>query len=307
METPASGHDPVLLDETLHWLDPRPGQVVVDCTLGRGGHASAIASRLGPAGLLIGLDVDPHNLAFAQERLRGVDCPVRLFHANFAELGDVLAEVGREKVSAILADLGISTNQLFDSRYGLSFAQSMPLDMRIDPRLRQTAADMVNSLKEPQLANVLYELAQERYSRRIARNIVEARRLSPITTTERLADLVRQAYAARGGSHERIDPATRTFLALRMAVNQEISNLRALLEESPGFLETGGRLAIISFQSTEDRMVKQAFRSAEQTGRVKILTNKPICPNESEAIANPRSRSAKLRVIENVMEKTSRS
>jgi len=211
--------------------------------------------------------------------------------------------VGINGVDAILADLGISTNQLFDARYGLSFAQPMPLDMRIDPRLRQTAADLIHSLKEPQLADVLYELAQERYSRRIARNIVEARRVSPITTTERLADLVRQAYASRGGSHERIDPATRTFLALRMAVNQEIPNLRALLEEAPGFLGEGGKLAIISFQSTEDRLVKQAFRSAEQTGRVKILTNKPICPTEAEAFANPRSRSAKLRVIE----KTGRS
>ena len=298
MESPANGHDPVLLEETLHWLNLRPGQVVVDCTLGRGGHALAMASRLGPEGLLIGLDVDPNNLEFAQQRLSGAACPVRLFHANFAELRDVLAEVGRNEVSAILADLGISTNQLFDARYGLSFGQSMALDMRIDPRLRQSAADLVHSLKEEQLANVLYALAQERYSRRIARNIVEARRVSPITTTERLADLVRQAYAGRGGSHERIDPATRTFLALRMAVNEEIPNLRALLKEAPGFLGIGGRLAIISFQSTEDRLVKQAFRSAEQTGQVKILTNKPICPTDAETSANPRSRSSKLRVIE---------
>jgi 16S rRNA (cytosine1402-N4)-methyltransferase len=303
MELPPSGHDPVLLHEVLHWLNPQPGQIVVDATLGRAGHARAMADRIGAEGLLIGLDVDPNNLEFAQERLREAPCRMRLFHANFAELGDVLAEVGINGVDAILADLGISTNQLFDARYGLSFAQAMPLDMRIDPRLRQTAADLVQSLKEPQLADVLYELAQERYSRRIARNIVGARRVSPITTTERLADLVRQAYVSRGGSHERIDPATRTFLALRMAVNQEIPNLRALLEEAPGFLGTGGKLAIISFQSTEDRLVKQAFRSAEQTGRVKILTNKPICPTEAEASANPRSRSAKLRVIE----KTSRS
>jgi len=303
MELPPSGHEPVLLNEVLRWLNPQHGQIVVDATLGRAGHARALADRIGPEGLLIGLDVDPNNLEFAQERLREAPCRVRLFHANFAELEDVLAEVGINGVDAILADLGISTNQLFDARYGLSFAQPMPLDMRIDPRLRQTAADLIHSLKEPQLADVLYELAQERYSRRIARNIVEARRVSPITTTERLADLVRQAYASRGGSHERIDPATRTFLALRMAVNQEIPNLRALLEEAPGFLGEGGKLAIISFQSTEDRLVKQAFRSAEQTGRVKILTNKPICPTEAEAFANPRSRSAKLRVIE----KTSRS
>lgn len=307
MELPPSGHEPVLLHEVLQQLNLQPGQIVVDVTLGRAGHARAMADRLGPEGLLIGLDVDPNNLEYARERLGGAACRVRLFHANFAELGEVLAEVGESRVDAILADLGISTNQLFDTRYGLSFAQPMPLDMRIDPRLRQSAADLVNSLKEEPLANVLYELAQERYSRRIARNIVEARRLSPITTTERLADLVRRAYGSRGGSHERIDPATRTFLALRMAVNQEIPNLQALLNKAPGFLETGGRLAIISFQSTEDRMVKQAFRSAEQTGQVKILTKKPTCPTEAEAFANPRSRSAKLRVIENVMEKTGRS
>ncbi|MCC7349271.1 MAG: 16S rRNA (cytosine(1402)-N(4))-methyltransferase RsmH [Phycisphaerales bacterium] len=298
MESIVSGHDPVLLEETLHWLDLRPGQVVVDCTLGRGGHAREMASRLGREGLLIGLDVDPRNLEFAQGRLKDVPCQVRLFHANFAELRDVLEQTGLKEVDAILADLGISTNQLFDARYGLSFAQPMPLDMRIDPRLRRSAADIVNSIREEALADVLYELAQERYSRRIARNIVEARRISPITTTERLADLVRRAYASRGGSHERIDPATRTFLALRMAVNEEIPNLRALLKEAPGFLGNGGRLAIISFQSTEDRLVKQAFRSAEQTGQAKILTPKPICPTEAETSANPRSRSARLRVMQ---------
>jgi 16S rRNA (cytosine1402-N4)-methyltransferase len=298
------GHEPVLLRETLAALDPRPGQTVVDCTLGRAGHAGEIARRLGPDGLLVGTDVDPRNLQFAKARLTDSPCRVRLFHANFAELSDVLAEVGAPHVDGILADLGLSTNQLFDPHYGLSFAQPMPLDMRIDPRMTRTAADLVNSMREDDLADVLYEHAQERYSRRIARKIADARRLSPINTTDRLAELVRSAIPKRGGAPEKIDPATRTFLALRIAVNREVENLAALLERAPralrppGDSERGGRLAVISFQSTEDRMVKQAFRSAEQAGLLKVVTKKPLSPADDELAANPRSRSAKLRVAE---------
>jgi 16S rRNA (cytosine1402-N4)-methyltransferase len=219
-------------------------------------------------------------------------------------LSDVLAEVGSPHVDGILADLGLSTNQLFDPHYGLSFAQPMPLDMRIDPRLTRTAADLVNSMREDDLANVLYEHAQERYSRRIARKIADARRISPINTTDRLAELVRSAIPRRGGAPEKIDPATRTFLALRIAVNREVENLAALLEQAPralrppGESERGGRLAVISFQSTEDRMVKQAFRSAEQAGLLKVVTKKPLSPADDELAANPRSRSAKLRAAE---------
>lgn len=308
MDLPAAGHEPVLIREVLDQLALKPGDVVIDCTLGRGGHARAMGERLGPTGTLVGLDVDPNNLAFAQERLRGLTCSVRLFHANFAEIDDVWTEIGEPPVNAILADLGLSTNQLFDERYGLSFAQAMPLDMRIDPRTARNAANLVNEMREDDLANVLYELAQERFSRRIARKIVEARRLSPIHTTDRLAELVRSAIPthssskSRGGARaaEKIDPATRTFLALRMAVNRETENLAALLERAPRLLKqsvgSGGRLGIISFQSTEDRMVKQAFRSAEQTGLVRVLTKKPLSPTDEELAANPRSRSAKLRV-----------
>jgi 16S rRNA (cytosine1402-N4)-methyltransferase len=213
MDLPASGHEPVLLQEIVQALQIEPGRTIIDCTLGRAGHAAAIAERLGPAGLLVGLDVDPENLAFAKSRLASVPCQVRLFHANFAELDQVIAQLGPVPVHAILADLGLSTNQLFDARYGLSFQSDMPLDMRLDPRVAQTAADLVNSLAEADLADVLYRLAQERYSRRIARKIVEARRGSPIKTTERLAELVRSAIPSRHGSREKIDPATRTFLA----------------------------------------------------------------------------------------------
>jgi 16S rRNA (cytosine1402-N4)-methyltransferase len=297
---PDSGHDPVLLNEVVQLLDPKPGQMFVDCTVGRAGHSSAIAARLGESGMLIGLDVDPRNLEYAKAALKTARCTVRLFHANFAELEDVLAEASTPLVDGFLADLGISTNQLFDSSYGLSFAQDMSLDMRIDPRLTTTAADLVNSMREEDLANVLYELAQERHSRRIARNIARARASQPITTTERLADLVRQAIPPRRGAPEKIDPATRTFMALRMAVNQELENLDALLHQAPHHLKPGGRFGVIAFHSGEDRAVKQAFRSAEQTGQAKSLTKKPVTPTDDELTRNPRARSAKLRVIQKI-------
>ena len=188
---------------------------------------------LGPGGTLLALDADPRNLEFARARLANIACNIRYFHANFAELSDVLRHAGVEAVHAILADLGISTNQLFDDRYGLSFAASMPLDMRINPDSPITAADLVNKLSEVDLANVLYKNAQEHYSRRISRKIVEARRISPINTTDRLAELVRSAIpsprtfgsGSRGGASQKIDPATRTFMALRMEVNRELPNL----------------------------------------------------------------------------------
>ena len=299
MHLPAEGHEPVLLDEVLTQINPQPGQVFVDCTLGRAGHSSVIAKRLGELGVLIALDADPKNLSYAKSRLEGAPCTVRLFHANFAELEDVLAEVSMPLVHAILADLGISTNQLFDPAYGLSFAQEMDLDMRLDPRIRRTAADIVNTTREDDLANILFEFAQERFSRRIARKIAEARRQAPITSTERLADLVRSAIPSRGGrAPEKIDPATRTFMALRMAVNDELGNLSQLLRKAPEHLHPGGRFGVISFHSTEDRLVKQAFRSLEQGGRFSLATKKPLAPSDDETRRNPRSRSAKLRVIE---------
>ena len=306
-DLPSSGHEPVLLAETLDALfppDPPPGpRVVVDGTLGRGGHARAMAERLGPDDLLIGLDADPRNLAFAQARLDGAPCRCRLFHANFAELPDALAAAdlpATGSVHAILADLGISTNQLFDPAYGLSFGTDMPLDMRLDPRVGRSAADVVNQTPEGPLADVLYNLADERYSRRIARKIVDARRAAPINTTGRLADLVRSAIPRRPGPPERIDPATRTFMALRMAVNDEVGNLARLLDRAPKALVGGGRVAVISFHSVEDRMVKQAFRAADAAGVLRVLTNRPVVPGEAEQNRNHRSRSAKLRAARRV-------
>lgn len=300
MDLPSTGHESVLLHEVLDLLSPSAGRTFVDCTIGRAGHSAAIAERLGPTGLLIGLDVDPKNLEFAQSQLAGAPCRVRLFHANFAELDDVLAQTATPAVDGILADLGVSTNQLFEQPYGLSFTQDMPLDMRLDPRIRQTAADVINSTREDDLADILFNLAQERYSRRIARKIGEARRLFPITTTGRLAELVRSAIPSRGGAPEKIDPATRTFLALRMHINSERQSLTTLVENGPRWLNRGGRIGIISFQSTEDRLVKQGFRSLEQAGLARVLTKKPVTPSEAETARNPRSRSAKFRVVERV-------
>jgi len=299
MEHPGAGHDPVLLEEVLELLEIAEGKTVVDCTLGRGGHASAIARRLGDTGLLVGMDVDPRNLEFASRRLEGTGVGVRLFHANFAELEDVLSACGVKRVDAVLADLGLSTNQLLDASYGLSFAVEAPLDMRIDPRSRVTAADIVNRWSEREIADLLYRLADERASRRIARRIVERRSVSPIRTTSEVAQLVYDAIG-RGSPRDKIDPATRTFMALRMAVNEEVDNLRRLLEVAPKCLHHGGRLGVISFHSGEDRLVKLALRAAEQTGIGKVITKKPVTCSEREIDRNPRSRSAKLRVLQRV-------
>lgn len=272
---------------------------MVDCTVGRGGHSEAIVDRLSPNGILIGLDYDPKNLDYASARLAGKT--IRLFHANFAEISDALEDADIGPVDGILADLGISTNQLFDTSYGLSFARDADLDMRLDPRNRLTAKQIVNIWPEQKIADTLYQLADERFSRRIARKIVETRRLSPIKTTEALADLVRGVVPPpKNRRPGEIDTATRTFMALRMAVNDEMGNLERFLKTAPTLLKPGGRLAVISFHSTEDRLVKQTFRMLAQTGRVKILTNRPIVPDETELAENPRSRSAKLRVLENI-------
>ena len=294
MELPLTGHEPVLLHEVLDLLAPQAGQTFVDLTLGRAGHAMEVAKRLGSNGLLIGIDADERNLEYARQRLADAPCRVRLFHANFSQLREVLEDAGVSSADAIFADLGLSTNQLFDPHYGLSFAQDMPLDMRLDPSSGQSAADLIHSLPEGKLADLLFQLADERFSRRLARAIGEARRRAKITTTGELADIVRHAIGRRPG--ELIDPATRTFLALRMAVNHETENLQALLNIAPGVMKSGGRLGIISFQSTEDRIVKLAFRKAQQDGLLKIVTKKPLGPGDQEVFHNPRARSSKLRV-----------
>ena len=294
MELPQTGHEPVLLSEVLELLAPQAGQTFVDLTVGRAGHAMEVAKRLGSNGLLIGVDTDERNLDYARQRLADAPCRVRLFHANFSQLAKVLQEAEVYAADVIFADLGLSTNQLFDPHYGLSFAQDAPLDMRLDKSSGQSAADLIHSLPEGKLADLLFQLADERFSRRIARAIGEARRRAKINTTGELADIVRHAIGRRPG--DMIDPATRTFLALRMAVNHETQNLQTLLNIAPGVMKSGGRLGIISFQSTEDRIVKLAFRKAQQDGLLQIVTKKPLGPGDQEVFRNPRARSSKLRV-----------
>ena len=297
-DLPEHGHEPVLLDEVLELLDPQPGEIALDCTLGRGGHAVELARRVGTGGTLIGLDADPDNLSFARERLEAaeVGCRLVLRHANFADAADVLDELDLAGVDVLLADLGVSTNQLMTASRGLSIAADAdaPLDMRLDPDLPDTAADLLARWDERTVADTIYQYGDERFSRRIARRIVERRRERPIRTCGELAELVRRCVPR--GRRSNLDPATRTFMALRMAVNREPAALQSLLDALPGLLKSGGRAAVISFHSGEDRPVKHALRGhAQNAGPLELLTRRPVTPGEAELDRNPRSRSAKLR------------
>lgn len=298
MDGPA-GHVPVLLNEVVGLLAPAGRRVMLDCTVGLGGHAEALLIAAGDQSRLIGIDVDEGNLRLARQRLMRFGERVRLFQANFAEVPAVLAEAGLEHVEVLLADLGVASTQIDDPERGLSFSADGPLDMRMDPRRTVTAAVLVNRMGEAELADLIYNYADERYSRRIARAIVEARRGGAIERTGQLAQIVSRAYpAAARDSRRGVHPATRTFQALRIAVNEELSSLDSLLERIPDVLSVGGRAGVISFHSLEDRRVKQAFAELEAAGRAVKLTKKPISASDEEMQTNPRSRSAKLRGIE---------
>jgi len=276
----------------LHWLNPQPAQVVVDCTVGGGGHTQLLAARVGPDGRVIGLDQDPAMLELARPRLAGL--PVTLVHAAFDDLTEVLRDLGVTAVDAVLADLGVCSDQLDNPARGLTFQTDGPLDMRLDPTRGEPAGALVNRLSEHDLADLIYQFGEERFSRRIARRIVEARRDSTIETTGRLAEIVRRSVPRMTGRRGRpgIDPATRTFQALRIAVNDELGALDRLLERVPKVLAPGGRAVLISFHSLEDRRVKQAFRRKDIWT---VLTKKPVTAGDDEVRANPRARSAKLR------------
>ncbi len=294
MNVTSPRHVPVLPAEVLRVLNPQPGQVIVDATLGAGGHARLLAERLGPTGRLIGLDRDPAMLELAQPRLAGL--PVTLVHANFDRLQGVLDELGVAAVDGVLADLGVCSDQLDAAERGLSFSQPGPLDMRLNPEEGEPARALLQRLSERDLADLIYEYGEERFSRRIARRIVEVRKQTPIATTEQLAELVRRCVprSPRKGFRKRppIDPATRVFQALRIAVNDELGALDRLLQVLPRCLRPGGVAVIISFHSLEDRRVKQAFRDkAVWEG----LTKKPVEAGDDEVRDNPRARSAKLR------------
>ena len=283
-----SRHVPVMPAEVLAHLSPQPGQVFMDATVGAGGHARLIAERLGPAGRLIGLDQDPAMLTLARSRLAGY--PITLMHANFDQLRSVLDQLGIEAIDGVLADLGVSSDQLDDPKRGLSFQQAGPLDMRLNPTEGEPASGLLKRLSERDLADLFWKYGEERFSRRIARKIVEVRRQQPPETTEQLAELIRRCVPRPKG--RQIDPATRVFQALRIAVNDELGALDRFLASLPSCLKAGGRAVIISFHSLEDRRVKQAFRDKRHW---QVLTKKPIQASEDELRQNPRARSAKLR------------
>jgi 16S rRNA (cytosine1402-N4)-methyltransferase len=296
LEEPAD-HTPVLPRAVSELLAVRAGETVVDATVGLGGHARGFADALGSGGTLIGLDVDPANLALAKQRLAKSDCRVELIQANFAELPGVLDSLGARPVDVLFADLGVASTQLDQPERGFSFQKDGPLDMRMDPRLEVTAADLVNRLKERELSDLLYFNAQEFASRKIARRICAVRREGRITTTQRLAQIVASAVGVDPASRKaKTHPATRTFLALRMAVNDEVRCLDSLLAAAPAVLRPGGRFGVIAFHSVEDKPVKVAFRSGKNEGIYRILTKKPVVADPEERRRNPRSRSAKLRV-----------
>ena len=307
-----AGHVPVLLKEAIDFLDIKRGGTYIDATVGLGGHSYEIAKRLGAPGHLIGFDKDPAALEIARRRLKPAlgsgllglgkteelstpgkqpDWPtIELRHGSFADLAK---DQGPGAKDGLLADLGVSSLQFGDPARGFSFQAEGPLDMRMNPQAELTAEQVVNHFDERELADVIYEFGEERRSRRIARAIVRSR---PIRSTAHLAGVI--SAAARPMKHERIHPATRTFQALRIFVNRELDDLRALLGAAPQLLKPGGRIVIISFHSLEDRIVKDAFREGVKQGHYRLLTKKPVVPGEEEVERNPRSRSAKLRVAE---------
>jgi 16S rRNA (cytosine1402-N4)-methyltransferase len=303
-------HVPVLADAVVEHLAtadlPETASqecFVADCTLGLGGHARLMLER-NPRLRVIGLDVDESNLEIARARLEAFADRVRLVQANFGDLRAVLDDCGIREVGGILADLGLSSNQLLDPERGFSFDVDGPLDMRMDKTQRLTAADLLNAMSEGEISDLLYLQSQERHSRRIARRICQARRQGRLNSTLMLARLVASAAGEGSPSHRgRIHPATRTFMALRMSVNGEIDTLRRLLSAVPACLSPGGRVAVISFHSVEDRVVKLDFRNRRQEGLYRLVTKRPVIADEAERLRNPRSRSAKLRVAERISAK----
>ena len=288
-------HEPVMLNEVVELLDPSRGGLFVDCTVGLGGHARAVLDA--GATRLLGLDRDHHALAIAAQVLEPWQDRVELVHADYRELPAVLAARGIDGVDGALADLGVSSMQFDAPGRGFSFRRDEPLDMRMDRSTGPTAAELLADVEEADLADVIYRYGEERFSRRIARRIVEARRATPIATTTQLAEIVRRALPRKG--YQRIDPATRTFQALRIWVNRELEGLDSFLTAAARLLRRGARFAVITFHSLEDRVVKHTFRAlAAGEEAVRLLTKKPIVPDDRELARNPRARSAKLRAIE---------
>jgi len=282
-------HQPVLSAETMEYLAIRPEGIYLDCTTGLGGHTREIARRLS-TGLVIANDRDTESLEFARANTMEFVQRIRFHHGTFSDLGDAVREPGIDKVNGMVADLGVSRYQLTEPHRGFSILTDGPLDMRMDQSQRTTAGDLVNSAAEKAIADWIYQFGEERRARKIARAIVRAR---PIRSTLHLAGVVERAVPRTG----RLHPATRTFMALRMVVNDEQGELDRLLDLAPGLVGAGGRMAVISFMSLEDRKVKERFRNWGREGRAEILTKHPVTPSEKEIHENPASRSAKLRAV----------
>ncbi len=287
-------HEPVMVAEVLEHLAPERGGVFVDCTVGLGGHARALIEA--GASRVIGLDRDPAALAEAGAVLAPYESRVQLIHSDYRRLGAVLDGLGVVAMDGLLADLGVSSMQFDAPGRGFSFRRDEPLDMRMDTTTGQTAAEMIREADERTLADVIYEFGEERQSRRIARAIESVRARTPITTTGQLADVVRRAIPKRG--YTRIDPATKTFQAIRIWVNRELEGLDLFLADAARRLRPGGRMAVISFHSLEDRVVKHTLRSLQTAGELTIRTKRPLVSSEAEIERNPRARSAKLRAAE---------
>jgi len=296
MEFGGFGHIPVLVEEVMTFLRCEPGRTYVDATLGGGGHASEVLKRTAPDGVVIGMEWDEEALSEARNTLMPFGDRVKIFRENFIHLSDFIKA---ESVDGILLDLGLSSIQLEKEERGFSFKGEGPLDMRMDQRVNHTAASLINRLSTEDLEYTLSHYGEERWAKRIARAIVQERERDPIQTTQTLRKIVHRAIPRRFHSR-RIDPATRTFQAFRIRVNEELDNLGKILETGWKILKRGGRICIISFHSLEDRMVKETFRRLEKQGEMRILTKKPVTPSEEEQRRNPRSRSAKLRCAERV-------
>jgi 16S rRNA (cytosine1402-N4)-methyltransferase len=310
---PSAQHVPVMLAEVLELLQCTPGGIYVDATVGMGGHAQAILERIVPGGLLVGIDRDKESLEKANELLKPFSGSCRLLHDNFKNLPLILNNLATKPVDGILLDLGVSSYQLLSPERGFSFQSDVLLDMRMDRTQQWTAADLINNMSESELADIIYRYGEEKLSRRIASAIVHERNKGPITRCRQLAEVISGAFKIR--SHHGIHPATRTFQALRIAVNEELQGLEQLLSEAIGFLKPGRRIVVISFHSLEDRIVKRTFRKlagqcvcdappelcvCTRQAVASILTPRPRTPGSDELAANPRARSARLRALERI-------
>jgi 16S rRNA (cytosine1402-N4)-methyltransferase len=290
-------HIPVMCGEVIDYLNLAAGKTIVDATLGMGGHSLKILERILPGGKLIGIDRDEDAIKIARERLSSYSASCEFVYGNFTDIDKILSGAGVSKADGIVFDLGVSSRQLEDPARGFSFQSEGPLDMRLDRNGYISAYDLVNNLNEDELSELLWNFGQERWHNRIARYLVKEREKHPISTTRELSEAVSRAIPYRY-RHYRIHPATRTFQAVRIAVNRELESLGIAIRKAVELLEKNGRICVISFHSLEDRIVKFSFRDFAAQGKLKIITPKPLVPTEEEARGNPRSRSAKFRVAE---------